>query len=194
MNSQQHRCTGGSTDGVQSFVGYLHAVLPSRIRGEISRQTCNGDQASSASVFDNAIHNCIDQTGSEWLQGQVVQPTETQDLMSQRWCGDMGTSWPSPADTGSSGVDQGLAFSDLGLEDFPAWSQNELSAQASTWPTQFDNGNGELDSTYTGMPSYRSAGVMECSMPSSTSDGFTWHSDGVQWPSSDPHDIIVIDE
>jgi hypothetical protein len=127
--------------GVRSFFAYLHAVLPSRVRGELIRQMSSQNQAPLVDWIDCAIRNCLDQMGSEWLQGGHVQLTSHQDLMSERGSGELSTSWLSCANSASSGLDQNVSFRELGLDLPPQWDQteNELSGQSSNWLAQFEN-------------------------------------------------------
>jgi hypothetical protein len=181
-----------SHSGIQSFVSYLHEVLPSRIREEITKQISSQNQVPSADMIDHAIHNCLDQTGNEWLQGRDVQPVDYQDLTCQPGETGLSMGCPSYANTPSSSLDHGLPFPGIELEYLTPWNPNEMSLQASAWPPQFQNGNAEPASIETGISLYRNADIMDYSVPSSTSSGFTCGSDSVQWSSGDPHDIISV--
>jgi hypothetical protein len=180
-----------SNSGIQSFVSYLHTVLPSRIRGEITKQISSQNQVPFAEMFDYTIRNCLDQTGNEWLQGQDVQSVDHQDLTCQPWNNDLSTSWPSQAITPSSSLDQSLSFTGLGLQCLTPGNLNEMSGSTWTWSTQFQSGNVEPASVETGACTYRSADIMDFSGPSGTSYGPAWNSDPLQWSAIDPPNIIL---
>jgi hypothetical protein len=191
--SRNHHVSGDSHGGVQSFFTYLHAVLPCRIREELTKQLSSPNATPLGDMLEYAVHSCLNQTGSEWLQSQEVQSTNHGGSAFQRSDVGLSSTWSSYANTASSGFDHGLSCSDLGLEDPTPWDLNEMPMQTSTWSAPFENRNAELASTNPGMPSYGGADMMECSEPSSSSVGFPWGSDTAQWSSGDPHDIIVLD-
>jgi hypothetical protein len=143
-------------------------------------------------MIDHAIRNCLDQTGNEWLHGQDVQPVDYQDLSGPPGETDLSTSWSSYANTPTSSLDQTLSLPDIELECVTPWNQYEMSSQASTWQTRFQNGNAEPASTETGMSLYRNSDMMDYSGSSSTSNWFTCGSDDVQWSSGDPYDTITV--
>jgi hypothetical protein len=164
-SSQKQHSSSGINDSIQSFINYLHSVLPSRVREEFGRQIYVRDQVPSADILDVAIRTCLNQTGTEWLQGHDLQPADHQGLMSQRWYCDLSTSWPSYPNNEPSYLNQALSYSDLESQYLAPWNQNGMSVQSSTWPMQFEHDSvGPFLIDQEG-PSYSSGEIRDCSVP-----------------------------
>src|ERR1700722_10482466 len=158
--SQKQHSSSGIYDSIQSFINYLHLVLPSRVREEFARQKCVRDQVPSADMLlDDAVRMCLNQTGAEWLQGHDLQPADHQGLMSQRLYCDLSTSWASYSNNESSYLNQSLSYSDLESQCLVPWNQNGMSIQPSTWPMQFEHNNVESFPTDLEGPSYSSGEI-----------------------------------
>jgi hypothetical protein len=155
----------------------------------------NQNQAPLADRIDCAIRNCLDQMGSEWLQGGDVQLTGHQDLMSERGSSELSTGWLSYANNASSGLDQSLSFRELGLDLPPQWdqSENELSWQPSNWPAQFENDSAGSASIDLGGPSYGIEDTSDCLAALCVPNGSTGRFGKAQWSSGRQHDSIVLD-
>jgi hypothetical protein len=164
--SQKQHSSSGINDSIQSFINYLHLVLPSRVREEFARQKCVRDQVPSADMLlDDAVRTCLNQTGAEWLQSHDLQPADHQGLMSQRLYCDLSTSWASYSNNEPSYLNQSLSYSDLESQCLVPWNQNGMSIQPSTWPMQFEHGNvGSFPIDLEG-PSYSSGEIRDRLVP-----------------------------
>jgi hypothetical protein len=152
--SQKQHSSSGINDSVQSFINYLHSVLPSRVREEFARKMCVRDQVPSVDMLlDDAIRTCLSQTGTEWLQSHGLQPADHQDLMSQRGYCDLSTSWASYPNNESSYLNQSPSYSNLESQYLAPWNQNGMPLQPSTWPMQFEHDSVEPFSIDLGGPS-----------------------------------------
>jgi hypothetical protein len=169
---------------IQSFFSYLHDVLPSRIREEITKQISSPNQVSSADTLDCTVRNCLNQTRNEWHQVHDVQPADHQNFDCQSWDDDPSTSWLSYPNTPSSCFDQNLSLTGLGLDHLTPRHQTEMVLPSWTWEVPFQNGNAESASIDPRMSSYRSVELLDCSRTSTMSDGLTWLADTSPWASA----------
>ena len=153
------------------------------------------NQVPLADWIDCGIRKCLDQMGSEWLQGEHAQLTGHQDLMSERGSGELSTSWLSYANSPSSGLDQSLSFRELGLDLPSQWDQreNELSGQSSNWPAQFGNDIAGPASIDLGGPSYGIEDTSNCLAALCVPNGSTGRFVKAQWSSGGQCDGIVLD-
>src|SRR4051812_12775799 len=120
--SEKQHSSSGINDGVQLFISYLHSVLPSRVREELARQLGVRDQVPTTDMLlDDTVRMCLNQTGTEWLQGHDLQPADHQGLMSQRHHYDLSTSWASYPNNESSYLSQSLSYSDLESQYLAPW-------------------------------------------------------------------------
>jgi hypothetical protein len=164
--SQKQHSSIGINDSVQLFISYLHSVLPSRVREELTRQLRVRDQVSSPDMLvDDVIRTCLNQTGTEWLHGHDIQPADCQGLMSQRQHCDPSTSWASYPNNESSYLNQNLSYSDLELQYLAPWDQIGMSVQPSTWPMQLEYDSAGPFSIDQRGPFYSSGEVRDCSVP-----------------------------
>jgi hypothetical protein len=178
---------------IQLFVSYLSRVLPNRIREEITKHVPGQNQVPSADILDRAVRNCLNQTGSEWHKVHSVQSVENQDLACQSGDNDLNMGGLSYPNTPSSSLDQSLSRTAQEQEQATLRHQNELVLPSWTWANTFPDGYTEPASIHTGMSSYGSADLLDCSRTWSTSDGLPWSSDTLQWTAGDPHDLIILD-
>jgi hypothetical protein len=161
---KQHS-SSGINDSIQSFINYLHSVLPSRLREEFARQKCVRDQVPSADMLlDDAVRTCLNQTGAEWLQVHDLQSADLQGLTSQRWYCDLSTNWASDPNNEPSCLNQSLSYSDLESQYLAPWNQNGMSVQPSTLPMQFEHDGVGPFPVGLGGPYYSSREIRDCSV------------------------------
>jgi hypothetical protein len=155
----------------------------------------SANQTLLADRIDGAVRNCLDQMGSEWLQGGDVPLTGQQDLRSERESSELSTSWFGFANNTSYGLDRSLAFRELGLDLPPQWYQaeNELSGQPSNWPAQFEDDNVGTAPADTGGSLYGIENTSDCLAALCIPNGSTGRFDKAQWSSGDQYDSIVLD-
>jgi hypothetical protein len=184
-----------SEDGhgeIQSFISHLYAILPSRIREELSKQLSGPDQVSFHEAVDSAVRNSLNRTRSEWHQVQDAQSVEQQDSTCHSWGNDSSMNWLSYPSTPSSGLDRNLLLTGLDLDYLTPKHLNEPGLPSWTWGSPLPNGNAEPASIETGLRLNESAELLDYPSTSTTSDMLAWDADALQWASGGLHDAITL--